>query len=147
MTRTIIRLGERDFVVGLTLRKFPNGGSWSLFICPRCGGRSSILRLLNDQPTCKRCCTGLGIRRMADPMGVRRRVAHRLPKLLAKINTTARLHPRPGRTLDKRPQLENALRIHMLSLRETNTRRAIAALVDAIADAPLPEKNNPGDNT
>ena len=137
MTRATIRLGEKDFTVGLTLRKFPNGGSWSLFICPRCNGRTNILRLLDDQPTCKRCCIKRGIRYMIEPMGARRRAAHSFSKRLEQLNTIARLHPRLGRTLDKRPQLENALRMHLLTLRETKARRATKALADVIADAPL----------
>jgi hypothetical protein len=28
--------------------KFPNGGSWSYFLCPRCGGRKKKLWLIDD---------------------------------------------------------------------------------------------------
>jgi hypothetical protein len=30
---------KRQKFVGVTHTKFPNGGAWSYFICPRCGGR------------------------------------------------------------------------------------------------------------
>jgi hypothetical protein len=43
MTRT--RIGLADVEVGLSLQKFPNGGSWSLFRCPSCGPKARTLRL------------------------------------------------------------------------------------------------------
>jgi hypothetical protein len=35
----IIAFGDKQKLVGVAHTKFPNGGSWSFFICPRCGGR------------------------------------------------------------------------------------------------------------
>jgi hypothetical protein len=43
MTRT--RIGLADVEAGLSLQKFPNGGSWSLFRCPSCGRKARTLRL------------------------------------------------------------------------------------------------------
>ena len=41
----LVRLGEVEQVVGVTLQKFPNGGSWSLFQCPMCGQKGRALWL------------------------------------------------------------------------------------------------------
>ena len=39
-----VKLGEYEFTVGLSLFRWPNGGSWSFFVCP-CGRRARIIRL------------------------------------------------------------------------------------------------------
>jgi hypothetical protein len=39
---------EVSFVVGLWLMRFPNGGSWSYFVCP-CGRRCRVLRLFEGR--------------------------------------------------------------------------------------------------
>lgn len=36
-TQFLVRLGEIEQSVAVTLRKFPNQGSWSLFVCRRVG--------------------------------------------------------------------------------------------------------------
>jgi hypothetical protein len=54
--------GERRKCIGVTHTKFPNGGSWSYFICPRCGGKKKKLWLVDDAPRCLSCCRSLGIR-------------------------------------------------------------------------------------
>ena len=38
MNVAIVKLGEYEFTVGLSLFRWPNGGSWSFFVCP-CGRR------------------------------------------------------------------------------------------------------------
>ena len=58
----IITFGDKQKLVGLAHTKFPNGGSWSFFICPRCGGRKKKLWLLEDAPRCLSCCWSLGVR-------------------------------------------------------------------------------------
>ena len=35
----IIAFGDKQKLVGVAHTKFPNGGSWSYFRCPGCGGR------------------------------------------------------------------------------------------------------------
>jgi hypothetical protein len=52
-TRTKIGLVEVE--VGLTLQKFPNVGSGSLFRCVSCGRRARTLRLLEGCVVCWRC--------------------------------------------------------------------------------------------
>jgi hypothetical protein len=54
--------GERRKCIGVAHTKFPNGGSWSYFICPRCGGRKKKLWLVDDAPRCLNCCWALGVR-------------------------------------------------------------------------------------
>ena len=54
--------GERRKCIGVAHTNFPNGGSWSYFICPRCGGRKKKLWLVDDAPRCLSCCWSLGVR-------------------------------------------------------------------------------------
>ena len=44
MNVVTVKLGEQEFTVGLSLFRWPNGESWSFFMCP-CGRRARILRL------------------------------------------------------------------------------------------------------
>ena len=53
---------ERRKCIGVAHTKFPNGGSWSYFVCPRCGGRKKKLWLVDDAPRCLSCCWSLGVR-------------------------------------------------------------------------------------
>ena len=47
--------------MGLSLVRFPNGGSWSFFVCP-CGRRARILRLYEGGLACLRCLAARGLR-------------------------------------------------------------------------------------
>jgi hypothetical protein len=64
----VIAFGDEDDgvkhrkCIGVVHRKFPNGGSWSYFVCPRCGGRKKKLWLIDDAPLCLSCCWSLGVR-------------------------------------------------------------------------------------
>jgi hypothetical protein len=124
-----VRLGDVDFTVAVMERKFRNGGAWSLFICPQCNRRASILRLLNNQPACVQCCYAHGVKQRADPFWITKRaersVAHRC-KLLS--GGPARLHPRPDRTLDRRRSLEIALERAELVLQTAAARRAVRSV-------------------
>ena len=53
---------QRRKCIGVVHTKVPNGGSWSYFICPRCGGRKKKLWLIDDAPRCLSCCWSLGVR-------------------------------------------------------------------------------------
>jgi hypothetical protein len=53
---------ERRRCIGVAHTTFPNGGSWSYFVCPRCGGRKKKLWLIDDAPRCLSCCWSLGVR-------------------------------------------------------------------------------------
>ena len=64
----IVAFGDEDYdnerrkCIGVAHTKFPNGGSWSYFVCPRCGGRKKKLWLVDDAPRCLTCCWSLGVR-------------------------------------------------------------------------------------
>jgi hypothetical protein len=102
--------------------KFPNGGSWSFFRCPNCGGRARVLRLYGERPMCRACCLRNGARyRIAGGSSAERAEARaqrieRLSKLLE--GGPAPLYPRPGRTLDRRGALEFSLRRAVIATRQ-----------------------------
>ena len=54
--------GDKQKLIGVAHTKFPNGGAWSYFVCPRCGGRKKKLWLVDDGPRCLSCCWSLGVR-------------------------------------------------------------------------------------
>jgi hypothetical protein len=64
----VIAFGDEDRglrrrkCIGVAHTVFENGGSWSYFICPRCGGRKKKLWLVDDTPRCLSCCWSLGVR-------------------------------------------------------------------------------------
>ena len=58
----IIAFGDEQKLLGVAHTIFKNGGSWSFFVCPRCGGRKKKLWLVDDAPRCLSCCWSLGIR-------------------------------------------------------------------------------------
>jgi hypothetical protein len=66
-TSVVVSFGQGDDAlrreVRVVHRKFPNGGSWSLFLCPTCGRRVRKLKL-HEKVMCWRCCvqSGLGYR-------------------------------------------------------------------------------------
>jgi hypothetical protein len=107
-----VALGDAEFVVGLTQRGFPNGGSWSFFLCP-CGRRARILRLHEGGLACWRCLAARGLRARAELVShASKRTALTATKRLARLNSTepARLHPRSGRMLDRRANIALALK-------------------------------------
>ena len=110
-TEFLVRLGEVEQLVAVTLRKFPNQGSWSLFICPTCGQCAQVLRLLNGVVVCWRCCIRRGVAPRSWPMSVRQRAELRIPKLRAMLEseTSLRLKPVLWGKLERRSRLEAAL--------------------------------------
>jgi hypothetical protein len=46
----VIPFGEQTKLIGVAHTEFPNGGSWSYFVCPKCGTRSKKLWLVDDAP-------------------------------------------------------------------------------------------------
>ena len=120
MRTATVAFGEVAFNVGLTLLRFPNGGNWSGFICPGCGRRARILRLLEGQIMCWRCCKARGLRARVELTRTEKRAAYHLPRLLARLNsdTPARFRPRPGRLLDRRTHLEGRLRRSLIVARQ-----------------------------
>ena len=61
----IIAFGDKQKFVAVAHTKFPNGGSWSYFRCPKCGARSRKLWLVEDAPHCRLCLEKLGVRNRA----------------------------------------------------------------------------------
>jgi hypothetical protein len=61
----LIPFGEQTKLIGVAHTKFPNGGSWSYFRCPKCGARSRKLWLVDDAPRCRLCLEKLGVRNRA----------------------------------------------------------------------------------
>ena len=60
--QALIPFGEQTKLIGVTHTKFPSGGSWSYFVCPKCGARSKKLWLVDDAPRCRLCLEKLGVR-------------------------------------------------------------------------------------
>ena len=54
--------GKQTKLIGVAHTKFPNGGSWSYFVCPKCGRRAKRLWLVDDAPRCRLCLEKLGVR-------------------------------------------------------------------------------------
>ena len=101
-----------EFVVAVVQRRFPNGGSWSKFVCP-CGRRAQKLRLFEGRPACRRCLIAVGMQYRSDMCShFSKRTALTASKRIERLNsdTPARLHPRPGRMLDRRANIELALK-------------------------------------
>ena len=51
----IVQFGDIKRQVCVALRRFPSGGSWSLFICPTCSRRAQTVRLCQGRIVCRRC--------------------------------------------------------------------------------------------
>jgi hypothetical protein len=117
---TTVAFGDLSFNVAISHRKFPNGGSWSFCQCP-CGRRCRILRLYEGRKlACRYCLAARGLRSRVQLIATPARAAHVVPRLIARLTSSspARLHPRPGRVLDRRANLEFALRRSLIVARE-----------------------------
>jgi hypothetical protein len=112
----------------VTHQLFPNGGSWSFFVCPACGRPARVLKL-HEKPMCRRCCLREGIGyRVSSGSPVERDVARlaRLLKLRELLDGgPARLYPRPGRRLDRRWSLAVSWRRGMIRQRQDLLRCAV----------------------
>jgi hypothetical protein len=131
-TEFVVRLGDVEQTVGVALRRFPNGGSWSLFVCPTCGGRAQSLRLLNGVLVCRRCRLRRGVRMRSEPTGLWQRAAMRIPKLLAMLDSDKPLRLKPSTMrgkLERRRQHEASLQRCLLLVR----RYELAAREKALA--------------
>jgi hypothetical protein len=116
---TTVTFDEVSFNVGLALVCFANGGSWSFFLCP-CGRRARILRLYEGGLACQRCLAARGLRARVELVShASKRTALTAPKRIERLNsdTPARLHPRPGRKLDRRANLELRLKRSLIVAR------------------------------
>jgi hypothetical protein len=97
----IIQFGGKQKLIGLAHTKFGNGGSWSLFRCPRCARRCNRLWSVDDAPLCVKCCNGLNIwHRTKWGFGRRERLTAKdkaLDELVTKLDATTplRFYPAP----------------------------------------------------
>jgi hypothetical protein len=116
-TSVAVSFGQGDDAlrreVRVVHRRFPNGGSWTFFLCPVCGRRVRKLKL-HERVMCWRCCaqSGLGYR-ISDGSAAERAEARarRIEGLRAQLGGgPLRLRPRPGRVMDRRGALELRLR-------------------------------------
>ena len=114
-----------EFVVAVAQQKFPNGGAWAKFVC-RCGRRAQKLRLFQGRPACRRCLIEAGMQYRSDMCShFSKRAALTAPKRIERLNSDipARLHPRPGRKLDRRPRIELALKRSLIVERRAKIER------------------------
>jgi hypothetical protein len=83
--------------------------AWSF--CP-CGRRARILRLFGGGLACSQCLRARGLRPRVELVRTEKRAADYAPKLVARLNsnTPARLFRRPERMLDRRANMELALK-------------------------------------
>jgi hypothetical protein len=116
--QAVIPFGGRMKLIGVAHTVFKNGGSWSYFRCPKCGGRKKKLWLVDDTLRCLKCCWSLGVRyRSAYAFGRSERLRerdHRVDKLQAMLEGgPLRLKPMPpnwgDRRLDRRIRLTWAM--------------------------------------
>jgi hypothetical protein len=108
-----------EFVVEIVQRRFPNGGAWSKFVCP-CGRRAQKLWLFEGRPACGHCLRAAGLQYRSDTCShFSKRAALMAPKRIERLygDKPARLHPRPGRMLDKRANLELRLKRSLIAER------------------------------
>ena len=123
-----VRFGDDsvEYQVGVRTRSFRNGGFWAMLICPWCHGRAQRLRLLDDRPACGKCVRASGLIYRSQSMRTEKRHTVTAPPRLAMLNSDKplRLHPRPGRMLDRRANLEFALRRSLIVSRKHGVDRA-----------------------
>jgi hypothetical protein len=132
----LISFGEGDDAfwreVHVSQRRFPNGGSWSFFQCPQCERCARVLKLHDGAVMCWRCCAARGARyRSANGSPVERDAARvaRLKSLREFLDgVQARLHPRPGRALDRRRELTISLRRALIRQRQDLLPQRLAGL-------------------
>jgi hypothetical protein len=116
--QALIPFGEQTKLIGVAHTKFPSGGSWSYFLCPKCSRRAKKLWLVDDAPRCRLCLEKLGVRnRVAYGFGQSARLREcdrRVDRLQAMLEGgPMRFKPVPpnwgDRHLDRRNRLTAAL--------------------------------------
>ena len=96
----LIPVGEYTKLLYTAHVRFPNGGGWSYFICPKCIRRAVTLYLIEDAPRCVRCCHALNIwHRSRYGFGRAERLRERdkhLDRMQARLDTTTPLRFKPA---------------------------------------------------
>ena len=123
-----IRFGDDgvEYQVGVKVRRFRNGGFWAMFVCPRCGRGAQRLRLLDERPACGKCVRARGLIYRSQSVRTEKRHLVTAPPRLDRLNSDRplRVHPRTGRTLDRRANIEFALRRSRIVARKHGVDRA-----------------------
>jgi len=126
--------GGKAKLIGVKHVRFPNGGGWSYFVCPKCGRRTPTLYLIDAAPLCAHCCGKLNIRhRSCYGFGrdARRKAKDRhLDALIAKLETKEPLYlkPAPSSWGGKAQRVYNSERLH-----EAMRRRLIELRLEQLA--------------
>ena len=143
--QALIAFGKQTKLIGVAHTKFPNGGSWSYFVCPKCGRRAKKLWLVDDAPRCRLCLEKLGVRyRAAYGFGRTERLRERdrrVDRLQAMLEGgPMRFKPVPAnwgnRRLDRRNLLTAALQRARIATRLAQI--AYQAQQSSDPDEPLP---------
>jgi hypothetical protein len=115
-----------EYQVGIKLRRFRNGGFWAILVCPRCGGGAQRLRLLDNRPACGKCVRASGLIYRSQSVRTEKRHLVTAPPRLARLNSDRplRVHPRAGRTIEARANIEFALRRSRIVARKHGVDRA-----------------------
>jgi hypothetical protein len=96
----LIPVGDRTKLLYTAHVRFPNGGGWSFFICPKCAKRAATIYLIDDAPRCRRCCRALNIwHRSRYGFGRAERLRERdkhLDRMQAQLDTTTPLRFKPA---------------------------------------------------
>jgi hypothetical protein len=92
--------GGKQKLLNVAHTRFPNGGGYSYFRCPKCDTLASVLYLVDDAPRCVRCCATMGIAyRTRMGFGSQRERQHprdqALNRLVAKLETSKPLRFKP----------------------------------------------------
>ena len=141
----VIAFGDKQKLVGVAHTVFKNGGSWSYFVCPKCGRRAKRLWLIDDAPRCKVCLEKLGVRyRAAYGFGRTERLRERdrrIDRLQAMLEGgPMRFKPVPpnwgNRRLDRRNRLTWALQRARIATRLAQI--AYQQQYNSELDEPLP---------
>jgi hypothetical protein len=124
----VVRFGDEsvEYQVGVRMRQFANGGFWAQFVCPRCDGGSQRLRLLDGQPACGKCIRASGLIYRSQSIRTEKRHLLTAPPRMVLLSgdKPARANPRRGRMLDRRANLEFAVRRSRIVARRHGVDRA-----------------------
>ena len=124
----LIRFGNDgvEYQVGVRTMRFPGGGFWARFVCPKCGGGSQRLRLLDGQPTCVKCARASGLIYRSQSIRTEKRHAVTAPPRIALLrrDTPMRVNSRPNRVAERRVNAEIALRRSLIVARKHGVDRA-----------------------
>jgi hypothetical protein len=126
-----VRFGDDgvEYQVGVSMRRFRNGGFWAMLICPRCGGSAQRLRLLDDRPACGGCVRASGLIYRSQSVRTEKRHLVTAPPRIALIcrDTPMRVNARPNRVAERRVNAENALRRSLIVARAWRAAKASKA--------------------